>query len=100
MCKVRFNIESQELTANKGESFLTLYEKFDSPLMFGCTEGNCGTCKIRIIDNPDSLSPMEPNEKEFLLSIDALDNERLACQCEIFGDVTVDIADFGSDPIF
>ena len=100
MYKVRFNAEDQELIVNKNETFLMLYEKFDSPLMFGCMEGNCGTCKIRVLENSQNLSPMNSMEKEFLDSIDALENERLACQCEILGDVTIDIADFGADPIF
>ena len=100
MYKVRFNAEDQELIVDENETFLTIYEKFDSPLMFGCMEGMCGTCKIRVLENYENLSPMKAPEKEFLDSIDALQNERLACQCEILGDVSIDIADFGTDPIF
>ena len=100
MYKVRFDSEEQELLVGESETFLTVYEKYDSPLMFGCMEGNCGTCKIRIIENYENLSQMELKEKEFLASIDAAENERLACQCSINGNVVLEIADFGADPIF
>ena len=100
MYKVRFDSEEQELLVGESETFLTIYEKYDSPLMFGCMEGNCGTCKIRVIENSENLSPMELKEKDFLQSIGASEDERLACQCKILGDVSIDVADFGTDPIF
>lgn len=89
----RFNVRTNQ-------TFLTLVDEHDTPLMFGCKEGLCGTCKIRVLENSQNISPMGPREKEFLDSIAAQPNERLACQNCVLGDVTIEIADFGMDAIF
>ena len=54
---------------------------------FGCREGNCGTCEIRVISGKEHLSPYSEAEQEFGLT----DNHRLACQCVIAKDGCVEI---------
>ena len=100
MPKIIFKTENLSIDVEKGLFFISVDENYTTPLLFGCTEGNCGTCKIDIIENPESLTPMEEEERRFLISIDAKPSERLACQCKINGDITIELADFGNDEIF
>ena len=53
---------------------------------FGCEDGICGTCRVKVIKGSENLSPV--NKKE--LDLDCSDNLRLACQCKILqGDVEI-----------
>lgn len=92
--------EGFELEVELGQTLVSIEEEHSTPLLFGCTEANCGMCKILVIDNPDGLSQMDEKERVFLESIDASPDERLGCQCRVIGDVTIEIADFGTDSIF
>jgi ferredoxin len=63
----------------------------NSPVLFGCRTGICGTCLVEVLSqhNGDLLVSSE-DEKE-LLEIVAPDNEkaRLACQIELCADITI-----------
>jgi ferredoxin len=63
----------------------------NSPVLFGCRTGICGTCLVEVLsqDNGDLPEPAE-DEKE-LLEIVAPDNAkaRLACQIELCADITI-----------
>ena len=100
MPMLRFESDNEEVEVEYNQSLISIEENNGTPLLFGCMEGNCGTCKIVVLTNEENLSPMEDRERTFLSSIDARPNERLGCQCRVLGDVTIDVADFGSDSIF
>ena len=56
-------------------------------IIFGCKDGLCGTCKVKVIEGMENLS--EKNEKEVDFGLE--DNERLMCQAKIkHGTVKVD----------
>lgn len=59
------------------------------PLRFGCCEGNCGTCAIKILEGAENLSPKTKQERETLSRL-RLDSHRLACQCALKGNVVID----------
>jgi ferredoxin len=59
------------------------------PLKFGCCEGRCGTCAVKIMKGSDHLSPKTKQEQETLCRL-RLDAHRLACQCALKGDVVID----------
>jgi ferredoxin len=63
----------------------------NSPLLFGCRTGICGTCLIKIeaVKN-GALAPPSPEEQE-LLDLIAPDEPRarLACQIELLADITL-----------
>jgi ferredoxin len=63
----------------------------NSPVLFGCRTGICGTCLIEVLseENGNLLQPSD-DEKE-LLDIVAPDNvkARLACQIELCADIRI-----------
>ncbi|ABE56745.1 ferredoxin [Shewanella denitrificans OS217] len=62
-----------------------------SELMFGCRAAACGSCAIKVVDGLENLSPKKSSENHLL---DMLcmndDTHRLACQCKLFGDITIE----------
>jgi ferredoxin len=63
----------------------------NSPLLFGCRTGICGTCLIEVeAEENGELTPPSADEKE-LLDLIAPDNShaRLACQIELCADIRI-----------
>lgn len=62
----------------------------NSPMLFGCRSGICGTCLIQIEDGYDRLIPPTANEQE-ALEIYAPGNTRarLACQISLVADIAL-----------
>jgi ferredoxin len=48
---------------------------------------------VRVVSNPQNLSKMEDHERDFLETMAARDDERLACQCKVLGDVTIEVSE-------
>ncbi len=51
-------------------------------------KGLCGTCLVRVVDNPAGLTDKTPIEKKMLWA--SSPQARLACQAWICGDVAID----------
>ncbi len=61
------------------------------PIAFGCEDGVCGTCVIRVPTGFGDLSPMEETEDQTLEMMCLKDGEhRLCCQCKVNGDVEIE----------
>ena len=63
----------------------------NSPLLFGCRTGICGTCLIEVETQENGeLAAPSPDERE-LLELIAPDNPRarLACQIELCADIRI-----------
>ena len=63
----------------------------NSPVLFGCRTGICGTCLIEVLaQGHGQLPPPAPDESE-LLEIIALDKPqaRLACQINLCADLMI-----------
>lgn len=89
MPKLLFIETDQLFEIPKGTEFLTAYKIHpDMPLKFGCTQGDCGVCKIHISSGHENLSPLTKQEKQ-TLKAERQQNYRLACQCAILGDVKI-----------
>lgn len=63
--------------------------KYGTPLRFGCLQGDCGVCKIEIIEGENHLSRPTLKEKLTLKKQNAHSPCRLACQCALTGDITL-----------
>ena len=56
----------------------------------GCA--SCGQCVVVIKDGVDNISDISFEEKQLLGNVFHITNERLSCQTEVTGDITVDIS--------
>ena len=61
----------------KGREIKDTCEELGIP--FGCKQGRCGTCRIKVIRGIENL--FEKNEKENDMALE--EGERLTCQCRI-----------------
>ncbi|MFH1054246.1 MAG: 2Fe-2S iron-sulfur cluster binding domain-containing protein [Candidatus Woesearchaeota archaeon] len=85
MAKIIKDDESKEI--KDGDAIRNACEELGVP--FGCNEGICGTCKIKVLEGRKNLS--EPSEREKEYGIDLEGGERLACQCRIKkGEIKID----------
>lgn len=60
------------------------------PLKFGCRDGHCGTCAIKVVNGEENLSPKTKQEKTTIAKLGLSSSHRLACQCALKGDVIID----------
>lgn len=51
----------------------------------------CATCRCKVIEGGDRLSPMARHEQKRLRELYAPNEVRLSCQAEILGDVVVEV---------
>jgi ferredoxin len=59
----------------------------NSPILFGCRTGLCGTCLVKVTGK---IPPPQPEESEILEIFAPQDSQaRLACQIKLTGDITI-----------
>lgn len=74
----------------KGPSILDASQANGIPHAHVCGgRGRCSTCRVRVLEGADNLSPAEASENKVLRRINAAPNVRLACQAVPHGDVKV-----------
>jgi ferredoxin len=62
----------------------------NSPVLFGCRTGICGTCLVQIEDGYATLSPPDPAEQEALeIYAPGNDTARLACQINLTSNIAL-----------
>ncbi len=75
-----------------GIRVIDVSEKVGAGIMYGCREGDCGTCLMHVLKGGENLSVPSVLESKILQENMAGKNFRLACQAQILGDVTVEPA--------
>ena len=55
---------------------------------------SCSTCRVEVLTGGKNLSQRKPNEEEVLGPERCENGDRLSCQTQIHGDVTVRIPDY------
>ena len=80
------------LEVEENAAIIDVCENEETSILFGCRDGACGACMIRVLENPQNLSPMNEHERDFLETMAATEDERLACQCLVLGDVTIEVS--------
>lgn len=93
MHKVHIVTDNKTYEVEDNYAMIDMCEDHDTSILFGCRDGACGACMIRVLEGAEHLSPMEDHEKDFLETMAAEANERLACQCKVRGDIKVEVSD-------
>ena len=86
---IHFSLEDMEVEAPVSTAFQQIVEACGADVTFGCRNGTCGTCRVRIEEGTENISIHTPEEKEFLALMEALPNERLGCQIKILGNCRI-----------
>lgn len=87
-CIISFpNCECGSLTVDAHQPLAEVLTVQNSPILFGCRTGICGTCLVEVIGE---VLPPDEDEQE-LLEVLAPGNShaRLACQLDLIGDVAI-----------
>lgn len=87
--RIQSEDKTEDFRIREGMGFQALAPEDQSPIEFDCRKSDCGICIVRVLKGMEHLSKPGENEKDFLNAMRAEDDERLACQCRIFGDVSV-----------
>lgn len=93
MPKLTIKTDNKTIEVEKGASIIDVCENEETSILFGCRDGACGACMVRVVNQPEHLSPMEDHERDFLETMAARDDERLACQCRVLGDVEIEVSE-------
>ena len=91
MIKVKFQNSGEEEEVETGTYLKDATKDAGWPIAYGCEDGVCGTCIVKVVDGADNLNDQEDVEKQ-TLEIMGMDdgNHRLACQCKCSGDCTIE----------
>ena len=93
MPKVKITTDNLDIDVPNNYPLIDMCEDYDTSILFGCRDGACGACIVRVTKGSENLSPMEDNEKDFLETMAAEEDERLACQCKVKGDIEIEVSE-------
>ncbi len=93
MPKVTIKTDKMTIDVPENYALIDMCEDYDTSILFGCRDGACGACMVRIIEGESNLTPMKDDERDFLETMAAQENERLACQCRVKGDVVLEVSE-------
>lgn len=93
MPKVHITTDDKTFDVANDYALIDMCEEFDTSILFGCRDGACGACMVKVLEGKENLSAMEEHEKDFLETMAAEPDERLACQCKVTGDVKLEVSE-------
>lgn len=91
MAKARVTFEDigQTFTVPAGIRVIDVSEKIGAGIIYGCREGDCGTCMMQVVEGWNNLTEPSVLEERVLRENNAARHQRLACQAQILGDCKV-----------
>lgn len=100
MPTVRFKPQDKVVEAKKASTILETALDHNIPLHHTCGgNASCSTCRVKILNGAQNLSPIESAEAQILDSFDLKPPYRLSCQAMIInGDIEVEIPDRDKEP--
>ena len=94
MAKIEFLLEDRKVEVGKFANLRKAALKAGIDVYVGVDRlinchgnGFCGTCSMKIVEGMENLSPRTEIENKLLAG--EAEDVRLACQCEVLGDVCV-----------
>jgi ferredoxin len=89
-CNIKFrNPKFSTITLEKHQLLSEHLTIQNSPVLFGCRTGICGTCVVSL---KGDIPPPNEEEKEVLLVITTNNSDaRLACQIDLTCDIEIDV---------
>ena len=93
MHKITITTDDKTIEVRDQYPMIDMSEEHDTSILFGCRDGACGACMIKVIDGAENLTSMGEDEKDFLATMAAEPEERLACQCKVLGDVKIEVSE-------
>lgn len=94
MPKVTITTDDMTIEVKEGYPLIDMCEEHDTSILFGCRDGACGACMVKVVSGAEHINPADEDEKEFLETMAAEPNERLACQCKVSGgDIVIEVSD-------
>jgi ferredoxin len=87
---IRRKGETKKFDIRRGLGIQAVCAKAETGIEFDCRAADCGICAIKIISGAENLSPKTASEADFLQAMKADEDERLACQVRVLGDVEIE----------
>jgi ferredoxin len=88
--KLKIMNDDQEHELEEGAELSKALNAVNSPILFGCRTGICGTCLVEVMDGSELDKKSNEDEKELLDIIsDGQAPYRLACQMRMNNDCTL-----------
>ena len=87
MAKATITFEDINVTVTvpAGTRVIEISEKVGSGITYGCREGDCGTCMMKVTEGWNNLSEPSVLENKILSDNFAGKHNRLACQAQVLG---------------
>src|SRR6202789_4614519 len=92
--KVRFEPVGIEMEVEEGETVLDAAFRQGISLMHGCKEGQCGSCKSKLVDGDIELLKYSTFA---LPDYESETNHVLLCRTHAFSDLTVELLNYDED---
>ncbi len=73
------------VTVPAGSRVIEISEKVNSGIVYGCREGDCGTCLMKVVQGMEHLTEPSALESRLLKEHFAGADFRLACQAQVLG---------------
>lgn len=87
MAKARLTFEDIDVTVTvpAGTRVIEISDKVNSGIIYGCREGDCGACMMRVVSGWQNLTEPSVLEDKVLREHFAGRHFRLACQAQVLG---------------
>jgi ferredoxin len=73
------------LSVPAGTRLIEVSEKIGAGITYGCREGECCTCMVKIVSGMEHMSERSVLEDKVLQENMAARDQRLACQAQVLG---------------